>query len=195
MWNYLDDLLSWYDDFNVTRTAFFDKHNIFENKLTPVATGIGCANSAGAAYVGNVIAIKPKNNNISVEEIISPMQCPALDYKSSFSRALKVEQFNSKQIYVSGTASIEPMGKTVHVGDVKGQIELTMEVISNILFSQKTDWNNVIDSIAYFTKLEDVEVLNNFLKENSYPDFPITISHANICRDDLLFELELNLIK
>ncbi len=195
MWNYLDDLLSWYDDFNVTRTAFFNKHNIFKNKLTPAATGIGAANSAGAAYLGNVIAIKPKNNQISVDEIISPMQCPALDYKSSFSRAVKIEQFESKQIYVSGTASIEPMGKTVHIDDIKGQIELTMEVISEILSSQNITWENVSDSIAYFTKLEDVKILNQFLKENRYPDFPITISHANICRDNLLFELELNAIK
>lgn len=194
MWNYLSDLLTWYGDFNKMRTEFFTNEGLFETDFTPSATGIGVANIAGMSYVGNLLAIKPKNSNITIKEVESPLQCSAQDYKSSFSRVAKVEANGLRQLYISGTASIEPMGKTVNLDDVKGQIELTMQVVSAMLTSQGMNWSSVSDSIAYFTKLEDIEIFYNFLKINGYPDFPVTISHADICRDDLLFEIEVDAI-
>ena len=194
MWNYLSDLLTWYGDFNKMRTKFFTNEGLFKTNFTPSATGIGVANIAGMSYVGNLLAIKPKNSNITIKEVESPLQCSAQDYRSSFSRLAKVEGNGLRQLYISGTASIEPMGKTVNLNDVKGQIELTMQVVSAMLTSQEMDWSNVSDSIAYFTKLEDIDIFYNFLKTNGYPNFPVTISHANICRDNLLFEIEVDAI-
>ena len=63
----------------------------------------------------------------------SPLQCPALDYGSSFSRAVELVAGDHRRLFVSGTASISPEGHTLHVGDVDAQVARTMEVVEAML--------------------------------------------------------------
>ena len=192
MWNYLDDLLNWYDDFNVMRTAFFHKHDVFNN-IIPAATGIGAGNPSGAAYVGDLLAVRPKGET-NMFAVASPLQCPAVDYKSSFSRAMELDMSDHRYLSVSGTASIEPGGRTVHIGDVPAQIERAMKVVDAILKSREMDWDDTVKAIAYFADIKDAPLFTKFLQENHYPQLPVAISHADVCRDDLLFEIELEAI-
>ena len=193
MWNYLDDLLNWYGDFNDMRTDFFNKHDVFNN-IIPAGTGIGAGNPSGAAYVGDLMAIKPKNATKAFA-VASPLQCPAVDYKSSFSRAVELDLSNHRYLSISGTASIEPGGKTVHLDDVPGQIELTMQVVDAILKSRDMDWSDTVKAIAYFADIKDARLFDEYLKKNNYPQLPVAISHADVCRHDLLFEIELEAVK
>jgi enamine deaminase RidA (YjgF/YER057c/UK114 family) len=193
-WLYVNDILDWYDDFNEVRTKFFDERKVFDG-LVPASTGIGVANPSSAALVAEVIAVKSNSDNVTIEKVESPLQCSAEDYKSSFSRAIEVKFFNHKRLYVSGTASIEPEGKTMHVGDVKKQIARTMEVVAAILHSRDVDWSDASRVIAYFPDLSNVGLLEDYLKENSIPDIPLAIAHGDICRDDLLFEIEIDTVK
>ncbi|MCX6935835.1 MAG: hypothetical protein NTZ01_06575 [Verrucomicrobia bacterium] len=108
-WFYLDELLDWYDEFNVARTGFFRDSSILDRVL-PASTGIGLANTAGYALCAGLIAIRPKNRKIQIQEISSPMQCSACTYRSSFSRAVEVEFPTHRSLYISGTASIDSEG-------------------------------------------------------------------------------------
>ncbi len=193
MWNYLDNLLTWYDEFNVMRTAFFNEHNVFDN-IIPAGTGIGAGNSNNTPYVGAVLAVKPKKETIKFFPVASPLQCAAVDYKSSFSRAVELDLTDYRYLSISGTASIEPGGKTIHIDDVPKQIELTMQVVDAILKSRNMDWKDTVKAITYFADINDVHLFEKYLTDNNYPDFPVAISHADVCRDDLLFELELDAI-
>jgi enamine deaminase RidA (YjgF/YER057c/UK114 family) len=196
MWNYLDNLLEWYDEFNVMRTAFFNKHDVFRS-IVPAGTGIGAGNPLNAAYIGELFAVKPLNNNddLKMYALPSPMQCPALDYKSSFSRAIEIDLPSSRYISISGTASIEPGGDTVFLDDTAGQIELTMKVISEILKSRNMSWSDTVKAIAYFKDINEKILFDEYLRKNNYPHLPVAIVHADICRDNLLFELELDAVK
>jgi len=194
MWNYLDDLLNWYDDFNVMRTAFFNENDVFNN-IVPAGTGIGAGNPYKAAYVGDLIGVKPKNDEISTFAVPSPLQCPAIDYKSSFSRAIEIDYPDYQYLSVSGTASIEPGGKSVYIDDTAAQIDLTMKVISAILESRGFKWSDTAKAIAYFKDIEEVGLFDKYLSENGITNLPVSISHADICRHDLLFELELDAVK
>ncbi len=194
MWNYLDNLLKWYGDFNDMRTEFFHKHNVFNN-IVPGGTGIGARNPSETAYVGELLALKPKKSGIEILAVPSPLQCPAIDYKSSFSRAVEINLPDYQYLSVSGTASIEPGGKTVNLNDTTGQIDLTMKVISAILESRNMDWSDTAKAIAYFKDIKEVPLFYQYLRDNNYPSLPVAISHADICRDDLLFELELDAVK
>ena len=115
-WIYLDNLLEWYDDFNVVRTQYFNETGIFEH-MVPASTGIGAGNQYGAAIMMDVLAVQPKDDRLTIQEVISPMQNPALDYKSSFARAVEMKYPTHKNVLVSGTASIDPDGHTVHLDD------------------------------------------------------------------------------
>ena len=190
-WFYLDRVWDWYAVFNKVRTEFFDAHKVFDG-LVPASTGIGIGNPAGAALVCAVLAAKPKTGNVRISSVESPLQCPALDYKSSFSRAVEIESSGGRQLLISGTASIHPDGRTAHPGDTGKQIELTMEVIEAILKARGMAWESACRAIAYFKNPGDAALLDAYCKARRLPAFPMLAVSADICRDDLLFEMELD---
>jgi len=193
-WLYLNELLSWYEELNEVRTKFFDERGIFDG-MVPASTGVGVCNPAKSALVTDLFAIQPKNDRVKIEAVESPLQCSAEDYKSSFSRAIEVTLPDHRRIYISGTASIAPDGRTVHVGDVEKQIALTMEVADAILKSRNMSFSDMVRGIAYFKNITDAPLLAKYCRENNLPQTPFAISHSDICRDDLLFEIELDAIK
>jgi enamine deaminase RidA (YjgF/YER057c/UK114 family) len=193
-WMYLNDLLSWYDEFNEVRNKYYKDFGVYK-KTMPASTGIGVANPAGSALVSDVFAIKPKNDNIQVFAVPSPLQCPAVDYKSSFSRAVEFILSDHRRLYISGTASIEPQGTTAHVGDVKKQINLTMKVVQAILQSRNMNWGDVSRAIAYFKYMNDSSLLKQYCRKNDLPHIPIAVAHGEICRKDLLFEIEVDAVQ
>lgn len=87
-WFYLDDILAWYNEFNVARTEIYSGVK-FKTGSLPVSTGIGARNPAGAALTLAAWAMQPANG-ARVREIASPLQCPAPAYGSSFSRAMEI---------------------------------------------------------------------------------------------------------
>jgi enamine deaminase RidA (YjgF/YER057c/UK114 family) len=96
---------------------------------------------------------------------------------------------------VSGTASIDKDGKTIHIGNVGKQIERTMDVVKAILDSRGMDWDDATRAIAYFPDLSDSSLLDEYLKEHSITNLPVAIAHGDICRSDLLFEIEVDTVK
>jgi len=188
-WLYLDNILSWYDDFNKVRNEFYTEHGIFQGTV-PASTGVGMSNSSGAALSADVIAIQPKSTDIHVKVVESPLQCSALKYNISFSRAVEIVMSDFNHLYVSGTASIGLDGTTVYPGDIDRQIGLTMEVVQGILASREMGWADVSRAVAYFKNEEDVWRLRYYIKHNGLPNFPLEIAQADICREDLLFELD-----
>ena len=193
-WMYLNNLLTWYDQFNEVRNNFFTQRGVFDG-VVPASTGVGVCNPAGAALVTDVFAVKLKTDQVKIQAIPSPLQCPAIDYKSSFSRAVEVAVPDHRTIYISGTASIEPSGKTVHIDDTEKQIKLTMEVADAILKSRKMDFSDTVRAIAYFKDMKDVPLFTKYCRDNALPKMPVALSHSDICRHDLLFEIELDAIK
>jgi len=192
-WLYLDELLQWYDPFNRVRDEFFKVRGVFD-ALVPASTGISGANPAGAAMIATAMAIEAIDDSVSAEALASPLQCPALEYGSSFSRAVAVDQARCHRISVSGTASIEPGGKTVYLDDVPGQIDLTMRVVAAILAQRNVDWSNVTRAIAYFKCAEYYQDYVKYCSENNIPDMPVIITENDVCRHDLLFEIELDTV-
>jgi len=190
-WFYLEDINGWYDVFNRVRTDFFHDRSVF-GRYVPASTGIGVKNHGHSAVVADVYAVKPKNGNLKVSAIPLPLQCPALDYQSSFSRAAEVESSDQRLLLISGTASIAPEGETVFLDDTAGQIQKTMEVVEAILESRNMHWSDTTRAIAYFTSVEEAHLLKDYCDKHGLPDMPIAVAHAEICRPDLLFELELD---
>lgn len=192
-WFFLDRILDWYGDFNSVRTAFFEEHNLFAGVL-PASTGVGAANPAGAALVADAVAMQSKSGRLDLVNVPSPLQCPATDYRSSFSRAAEIRLPAHRLLYISGTASIEPDGRTAHVGDLDRQIALTMEVVAEILLSRGMTWSSISRGIAYFQNLDEAPRLDRYCRDRNLSLPPIAIASADICRDDLLFEIELDAV-
>jgi len=193
-WLYLDQLLDWYGPFNAVRTSFFEKQGVFE-KLVPASTGIGAAPPGGAALTMDLLALRPKNKNCTVQAVPSPLQHPALDYQSSFSRAVEIATPDCRELLISGTASITPDGQTAFENDPENQIRLTLDVVEALLRSRQMDWNDLFRGIVYFKNMELRPLYDRQAAERGLPRFPLAAAHADVCRTALLFEIELDAIR
>ncbi len=190
-WLYLQDILAWYPEFNQVRTAFFTERGVFDG-LVPASTGIGAANPEGAWMVSGAYAVRSKQGAVAAQAVESPLQCCARKYGSSFSRAVEVAVDGCRRLFVSGTASISPDGKTVHLGDTAAQIERTLDVVAALLESREMSWGHVTRALAYFLSAGEAPLLAPALARRGLADLPVVVANNTICRPDLLFELEVD---
>jgi enamine deaminase RidA (YjgF/YER057c/UK114 family) len=214
-WFFNDQLLAWYREFNQVRTALYSRIH-FRSGSLPASTGVAGRNPASAALTLDAWAVKPLNlsqadsdrhepahtcremgrtyvrcyNDARIIEVPSPLQGPAPAYGSSFSRAMEIVSGGIRRVLISGTASIAPDGSTVHVGDVNAQIALTMEVVEAILKARDMSLGDVCRATAYFKSAKDTPVFAGWLARHELRSLPVINVCCDICRDDLLFELE-----
>jgi enamine deaminase RidA (YjgF/YER057c/UK114 family) len=190
-WLYLDQLLDWYGEFNRARDQFLQERDVFKNRV-PASTGIGARNPGGAAILAGALAVRPKHAGVKITVVPSPFQCSALEYRSSFSRAMELEFPSRRQLIISGTASIAPGGESMHRDDTSAQIDLTMKVVEAILESRGMSWSDVTRAIGYFQNMREAPLLADYCRKRGILKFPVVNAHATVCRHDLLFEIELD---
>ena len=99
-----------------------------------------------------------------------------------------------RMVLVSGTASIAPEGETVHLDDTNAQIDLTLRVVNEILRSRGLGFADTTRANAYFKHQADASSFGGFCDDFGIPRARVVISHDDVCRDDLLFEIELDAI-
>jgi enamine deaminase RidA (YjgF/YER057c/UK114 family) len=193
-WLFLDDILAWYGPFNKVRTEFYEQRRVLNN-LLPASTGIGVRNSAGAALVAGAWAAQWLNGaSFTAQEIPSPLQETPRSYGSSFARAVELVSGGLRRLLISGTASIAKNGHSAHPGDARGQVELTMDVVRAILVSRGMNFADATRVTAYVKHPEDAPVFDAWLAKHGLHAWPVVTAPATICRDELLFEVELDAV-
>lgn len=190
-WFYNHDILAWYGDFNRVRTEHYAGVKWRTGSL-PASTGVSGQNPAGAALTVAAWAMRPTDGKAVAKEVGSPLQCPAPAYGSSFARAMEIDSGGWRRLFVSGTASIHPGGQTAWVGNPKKQVDLTMEVIAAILDSRGMTFQDVTRASGYFQHPLFAPYLERWLAARELTQMPVVFVNCDICRSDLLFELELD---
>jgi enamine deaminase RidA (YjgF/YER057c/UK114 family) len=188
-WMWLKDILSWYDEFNQVRNEFFTKRGLIgegTRQSMPASTGIGLGPADGGDCAMDLMAVLEPVDCTKYLQAGGKQQS-ALDYGSAFSRASKTVTPAGQTVFVSGTASIDADGATTHIGDAAGQINTTIENVRAVLADMHCSDEDVVQVIAY-CKTTEVERTFNSLK-GTLPWPWITVI-CDICRDDLLFEIE-----
>jgi enamine deaminase RidA (YjgF/YER057c/UK114 family) len=90
-------------------------------------------------------------------------------------------------VFVSGTASINAEGATTHIGNAQGQIDATIDNVLAVLSEMQCNEKDIVQVIAYCKTIE-VERIFNACKNKL--DWPWLTVICDICRSDLLFEIE-----
>ena len=188
-WFYLDNLLSWYGDFNQVRTHAYSQIQ-FRTGSLPASTGISARNPTGTALTAAAWAVQPLNLSVHIEEVASPLQCPAPIYGSSFSRAMEISFACGRRLFISGTASIAPDGQTLWKGDVHKQVNQTMKVVESILRSREFSFSDLTRATAYFKHQAGIQAFKEWCAARDLSSLPVVLANCGICRDDLLFEFE-----
>jgi len=122
----------------------------------------------------------------------------AYDYAkpSSFVRGMRLDLGNLVVLLISGTASIDDKGETVHVGDFRAQCRRTFKNITGLLEAEGATWHDIVRTTCY---LRDIErdyaefnaIRNEFFRALALDPFPASTGiQARICRSDLLVEIE-----
>jgi 2-iminobutanoate/2-iminopropanoate deaminase len=120
----------------------------------------------------------------------------AYSYGSAFSRGLRIELNGLSILLISGTASIDEQGNTVHVGDLRAQARRTFSNIGGLLASQGATWKDVVRTTCYLRDIErDYKAFNEertaFYNEEGLDPLPASTGiQAILCRPDLLIEIE-----
>ncbi|HXK59341.1 MAG TPA: Rid family hydrolase [Acidobacteriota bacterium] len=120
----------------------------------------------------------------------------AYDTPSSFSRGLRVELPDYVMLIISGTASVDEYGATVHVGDFRAQCWRTYRNITRLLASEGATWRDVVKCTCYLRDIErDYKDFNHvrtaFFKWLKLDPLPASVGiQARLCREDLLVEIE-----
>jgi enamine deaminase RidA (YjgF/YER057c/UK114 family) len=115
---------------------------------------------------------------------------------SSFSRGLRLDIGNAVILLISGTASIDEHGNSVHIGDFRAQMRRTLYNITGLLESEGANWKDVVRTTCYLRDIErDYEAFNEertafFGKQGLDPLPASTGIQAILCRPELLIEIE-----
>jgi 2-iminobutanoate/2-iminopropanoate deaminase len=122
----------------------------------------------------------------------------AYDYPkpSSFSRGLRLDIKGVTILLISGTASINEEGLTIHEGDFRAQTLRTYQNITALLAAEGATWKDIVRTTCYLRDIERDyaafnEVRTQFFKEQGLDPLPASTGiQAILCRPDLLVEME-----
>ena len=115
---------------------------------------------------------------------------------SSFSRGMRIELNGLTILLISGTASIDEHGRSVHIGDFRAQMRRTLANITGLLESEGCTWHDIVRTTCYLRDIDrDYEAFNEertaFYREQGLDPLPASTGiQAKLCRPELLVEIE-----
>jgi len=213
-WNYIGNILSVkdgfqnYQIFNEVRSDYYHKYRTVSG--FPAATGVGM----GLGGVMLDFCTVKADESVKIQPISNPNQVNAYEYGQQvlkglankgtsgkhppqFERALLLTNKQVSVLHVSGTASIIGQ-ETIGREDIEEQTLVTIENIKKLTdperISQITEtpvqYSGKYDLLrVYIKRQEDFGIVKAICNEH-FPGVPIVYVEADICRDDLLTEME-----
>ncbi len=168
----------------------------------PASTGIG---TSGTHLAMTCLALESDRPDVFIQPLENPRQKPACTYEAGYSpqspkfaRGMAVVQGHFVSTLVSGTASIVD-SRTVFPGDVVRQTVQTLDNIEHLIGPENFARHGLAGAGA---TLKDVAKLRVYVKctedyercrevvEQRLPKVPAIYLHADVCRPDLLLEIE-----
>ena len=186
-WCYLTEIDRDYSEFNASRTAFFQQQNV---RRLPASTGIYAGLHPAASLCSFDLYALLNPEGVAVEVMHTPTLNEANDYGSAFSRGMKVVLPEKTVLYVSGTASIDEHGTTVHLGDFVKQTDRTLLNVQELLRHQGADFPDVVQAMTYLKHTADLPAFRALSEKWQLTGVPNTLVEAGVCRPELLCEIE-----
>lgn len=209
-WNYIEKILfcsdghQHYQDFNDVRSHYYDPVDWVDGY--PAATGIGMQQggvilSFDAVKIKSDYAVKAIDNTLqraahvySKEVLIGET---TLKTTPKFERAKALFSRDELLVYISGTAAIRGE-ESIDPDDIVGQTRVTMENIEQLIAPKTLDEFGVIHP----PKASSLKILRVYIKHEAdtakakayldehYPSVPAFYLWGNVCREELLIEIE-----
>ena len=186
-WIYFSEMERDYAGFNRARREFFETRGI---DPIPASTGIG----AGLVPAEHALCLGVYAVQGATPPVRTVMTTPTLNeapvYGSDFSRGMRIREANKVALHISGTASLDEGGRTVHLDDFDAQVDRMLVNVAALLEEQGAGFGDVVSAITYLKHPEDAQRLRQKFREAGYQGFPNVLVEAEVCRPDLLCETE-----
>jgi enamine deaminase RidA (YjgF/YER057c/UK114 family) len=193
-WFYLRDILDWYGPFNAVRNEAFRRLGLLGhngNGKIPASTGIAGRNSRGGFCTLDLIAVRAQQGaHFEMKRLHTRKQNEATDYGSAFARGVSLTLGDHRYVFVSGTASIDDHGLTVHVGDFDAQLRHTTDAVQAVLAEAGATLADVCQATSFLKRPSDAAAYTRFAERNGLCRIPPVETVADVCRDDLLYEID-----
>ena len=195
-WFYLADILAWYPEFNQARTAIYRQFGILPGQghgclRLPASTGILGDAPGGAACTMDLLAVRgPDQSNPLVRPLRNPKQQDAYQYGSAFSRGALIRLPDVSLIQVSGTAAIDELGRSLHTGDIRGQIDCTLDKIATLLEPEGACLQDIVAACVFVKRPKDARAYHRRAAALGLENLPAVVMVADVCREELLFEVD-----
>jgi enamine deaminase RidA (YjgF/YER057c/UK114 family) len=212
-WNYIGNILELKDGyqnyqlFNEVRSEYYKKYRTTQG--FPAATGIGM--KLGGVFIDFYALMT--SEDLTIKAVDNPNQVNAYQYGQQvlkglitkgkslknppcFERALLVANNHRRTLFISGTASIIGQ-ETIGKGNVIEQTLVTIENINKLkdsgyigqLIGQELSPGKCSLVRVYVRNQKDFAAVKDICSEH-YPNVPSIFTESDICRDDLLVEIE-----
>ena len=201
VWNYIPDInitthqQERYRQFNSGRQKGFANSNRAVTGNVPAACAIGVANGhLSIGFLASKTPSVPIENPRQISAYCYPIEYGT--HSPTFSRASLAQLGNQELLFLSGTASIVGH-QTLHEHDVEKQTLETLENIEILLkqantLTQRRVPYRLEDLLlrAYIRRSDDAYKVSQALRNRLGLNSTITYVLADICRSDLLVEIE-----
>lgn len=199
-----------YRELNRARSDFFAGQqalgrmplSVDHTEMYPASTGIGMA---GRGLNVGCLALQTSRDDVRLQSLENPQQTSAFDYarcysakSPKFSRAMVMVIGDYATHWISGTASIVN-AESVHIGDAAKQTEQTIDNIEQLIGPDNLARHGLPGAGASLTDLakvrvyikrrEDYEACREIC-ERRFGSVPAIYAVADVCRSDLLVEIE-----
>ncbi len=186
-WCYLMDIDRDYAEFNLSRNAFFEVEGV---TLLPASTGIQATMYPARALTGMDLYALLDTEGVTIERMYTPTLNEADEYGSAFSRGMKLDLPDKVVLHISGTASVDEKGATVHLDDPYKQIERMLVNVKELLAAHGSTFEDITQIATFLKSADYLEMYESILKEWGIRHVPNTLVETGVCRPELLCELE-----
>lgn len=114
---------------------------------------------------------------------------PTYEYGVSFERGTYVDYADRRQVFISGTASINNKGEVVYPSDIRKQTKRMWENVEALLKEADCTFDDLGQMIVYLRDSADYTVVKKMYDER-FPSTPKVFVHAPVCRPGWLIEME-----
>lgn len=119
---------------------------------------------------------------------------PTYEYGVSFERGTYVDYGDRRQVFISGTASINNKGEIMYPGDIRQQTLRMWENVETLLKEAECTFEHVAHLLVYLRDIADYTIVREMFEER-FPNIPKVYLLAPVCRPGWLVEMECMAVK
>jgi enamine deaminase RidA (YjgF/YER057c/UK114 family) len=189
-WIYLKDVDVFYQGMVDSRGAVFAEQGLTGDTHFIASTGIegACAHRWDLVAMDAYSQPDIEPHQISYLNDFSRL-CPTRDYRVHFERGTRIAYADRAHLFISGTASIDRLGRVVHPGDVVRQLDHAIDNVEALLKSGGAALADLMQLTVYLRDPTDFARIDARLAER-FPALPVIIVQGAVCRPQWLVEIE-----